>query len=218
MAPITIVAAGFAPHVRVFVEQCDGIPPTTPQWTPTLNCDLASSPSGRLAGGDGSVTFPANDLNFAFRPFRGQSPQGLFNCLGPHQQSPHNGLYDSRSCTVRVSTNNSSSTSDQAFLVLVLPDYVAVHQSPSPGSAQPPPATSSANATNPTGTSSQASETAPTGGPPSGASAATTPHNGGGHLAFTGAQTALLIAIALECLAFGLALRGRRRVSATRRG
>ena len=117
----TVVGTGFAPSSNVFVEQCDGVAPTAPGWTPTEHCDLGSSPSPVISDGTGVATFDATDANSAFTPFKGASPQGLFNCLAPGQASPANGLPDFTNCQVRVSSNNVVTTGDQAFLTMTLP-------------------------------------------------------------------------------------------------
>ena len=114
--PFTVGASGYTPDAGVFVEQCDGTPSTAVGWDPTTNCDLGSSPASSLADASGNVTFNAADLNHAFHPFKGPSPQGLFNCLSPNQASPANGLPDFKNCQLRVSSNNSAATADQVFL------------------------------------------------------------------------------------------------------
>ena len=121
----TVAASGSPPARPCFIEQCDGVAPTDVGWDVDPNCDLGSSPAAATANASGVVTFPANDLNFGFRPFKGFSPQGLFNCLSPSDPSPNNGLPDYRNCKVRVSTNNSASTCDQVFLNIQLPNAVA---------------------------------------------------------------------------------------------
>ena len=118
----TVTATGFTANSPVFVEQCDGVSPSAPGWTPTEHCDLGSSPSPAISNGSGVATFPANDLNLAFTPFKGASPQGLFNCLSPNQAALSNGLPNDRNCKLRVSSNNTVTTGDQAFLNLQLPD------------------------------------------------------------------------------------------------
>ena len=75
-----------------------------------------------MADGSGNVSFPSADPNFGFHPFKGASPQGIFNCLSPNDPSPANGLTDYRSCRIRVSSNNSAATADQVFLPIQLPD------------------------------------------------------------------------------------------------
>jgi hypothetical protein len=119
--PFTVQASGFAPNTNIFIEQCDGASPSTPGWDPTLNCDLGSSPSPVTSDAAGNVTFDASDLNHNFTPFKGESPQGLFNCLAPGQAAPVNGLPSSSTCQVRVSSNNTTSTSDQVFFPMTLP-------------------------------------------------------------------------------------------------
>lgn len=120
--PFTVSATGFAPTTNVFVEQCDSAPSTAVGWDPTVNCDLGSSPAAVVADGSGNVTFPMADPNFAFHPFKGASPQGLFNCLSANDPSPANGLVDHRTCQIRVSSNNAAATADQVFLKIQLPD------------------------------------------------------------------------------------------------
>ena len=127
----TVTAAGFAPNSAVFVEQCDGVAATTPGWTATGNCDLGSSPSPAISDGAGVATFPASNVNLAFTPFKGASPQGIFNCLSPNDAPPANGLADFRNCQLRVSSNNAAGTGDQVFIRLTLPD--------DPNNPPPPP-------------------------------------------------------------------------------
>jgi hypothetical protein len=120
--PFTIVATGYTAGSQVFVEQCDGVLPTAPGWSPTIDCDNGTSPAAAIASANGTATFSANDLNHAFHPFKNDSPSGQFNCLSPNDPSPNNGLTDYRNCRVRVSSNNAAVTSDQAFLLIQLPD------------------------------------------------------------------------------------------------
>jgi len=119
-APITVVASGFAAGRPVFIEQCDGITPSTPNWSPTLNCDPGASPPPIIADAQGSATFPASNPNRAFRPFEGESPQSMFNCMSRQRRAPNNSLPSFTNCQVRVSTNNSAATADQAFFPIVL--------------------------------------------------------------------------------------------------
>ncbi|MGZ6975943.1 MAG: putative Ig domain-containing protein, partial [Acidimicrobiia bacterium] len=135
--PFTVTASGYSAGSQVFIEQCDGTPPTATGWDPTTNCDLGASPAPATADAGGVVTFPAADPNFSFHPFKGASPQGLFNCLAPGQASPGNGLPDFTNCQFRVSSNNSASTSDQVFRTMTLPAAAAT--SP-PGFTGTPPA------------------------------------------------------------------------------
>lgn len=120
--PFTVTATGFPVGSNVYVEQCDGTLPTAIGWDPTTNCDLGSSPAPQVADANGTVTFLLTDPNFSFHPFKGPSPQGIFNCLSPNDPSPANGLPDYRTCRIRVSSNNSAATADQVFLPIQLPD------------------------------------------------------------------------------------------------
>ena len=124
--PFTVVATGFATGQQVFVEQCDNVPATNKFWDPTVDCDLASSNAPVQADATGTATFVATDLNHRFVPFKGASPQQSFNCLSPTQPDPANGLPSFTDCQIRVSSNNGSATSDQAFLTIVLPNTPAV--------------------------------------------------------------------------------------------
>ena len=117
-----VVATGFAPMANVFVEQCDGVAPTTPQWSPTIDCDLGSAPPPASADAHGTATFNGTRI---FQPFVGESPQGLFNCLVRGERPPGDHLRSFTNCQLRVSTNNASRTSDQVFLTLVLPVHSA---------------------------------------------------------------------------------------------
>jgi hypothetical protein len=119
--PFNIEASGFAPSTNIFVEQCDGVAPSTPGWDPTINCDLGTSPAPTTSDASGNVTIEATDVNHRFAPFKGESPQGLFNCLAPGQAAPGNGLPNHGNCQVRVSSNNTGPTSDQVFFTLQLP-------------------------------------------------------------------------------------------------
>ena len=116
-----VVASGYEPGVRVFVEQCDGLAPSAPGWTPLEHCDNATAPAAVEVGADGSARFSAKDPNFAFTPFTGKSPQGLFNCLAPGQPSLSNGLPDFFNCRIRVASDTLEVTADQAFRAIRVP-------------------------------------------------------------------------------------------------
>jgi len=118
--PMTIVATGFAPGRPVYVEQCDGDPARTQNWSPTLHCDLGSSPPPIVADASGEVAFRANVAGRALRPFAGESPQSLFNCTAPNVRPPGNALPSFTNCQVRVSSNNADVTADQVFFSFVL--------------------------------------------------------------------------------------------------
>ena len=121
-APLTVVARGFEPYASVYIEQCDGKLPSDDEWRPSLDCELGVAPAPAIADSAGVATFSTADRNHTFRPFVGESPQQLFNCLGPKAASPKNDVEDYRDCQVRVSTNNTRSTDDQVFLRLELPN------------------------------------------------------------------------------------------------
>jgi hypothetical protein len=174
-AKFTIVAHGFPPSSKVYVEQCDGTPGNAPHWSPTANCDLGSSRAAGISDASGTVTFPASDPNHAFPVFRGVSPQSLFNCLSLHdpivvkpgykngRKDPTNGEPDWDNCQMKVSTSNEVLTGDQQFVTLVLPD---------------PPGTKTPTTTKPS------KQTTPTSTPGKGGTKGGT--NGGSHGAGTG--------------------------------
>ena len=118
----TVVADGFpAGNSVASVEQCDGVSPSTPGYTPLTHCDSATAPAAVDVGADGVATFPANDPNFGFVPFKGTSPQGKFNCVAPGEDSVFNGLPTFSNCQLRVATDLNNTTSDQTFFTLALP-------------------------------------------------------------------------------------------------
>jgi hypothetical protein len=118
--PFTVEVSGFPFRTAVFVEQCDGRPTWAPNWSPTIDCDLASARAPAYADSHGIVRFDASDSRRGLNGFSGPSPQGIFNCLAPGAESPKNGLPDFRDCQVRVSSNPTQITSDQAMLPIVL--------------------------------------------------------------------------------------------------
>jgi hypothetical protein len=117
----TAEASGFEPGANVFIEQCDGTNTSDVFWDPTINCDLGSSPAPAVADASGKVSFSSTDVNHRFTPFKGSSPQGLFDCLAAGQAATGSGLPSFTNCQVRISTNNAASTSDQVFIPLQLP-------------------------------------------------------------------------------------------------
>lgn len=155
-AAFKVVAKGFEPYQSVFIEQCNGRPPSADHWQATVDCDLGSAPAPAIAGTDGVVTFLPTDPNHAFHPFVGASPQGLFNCLSPKGASPSNGMPDFRDCQIRVSSSNTAGTDDQVLLSLTLPAVsAAAGGAPSAnaaGTSQSSPSQSSSGATSPAGT------------------------------------------------------------------
>ncbi|HEV7524789.1 MAG TPA: hypothetical protein VGP92_07480 [Acidimicrobiia bacterium] len=114
--PFTVSVTGFPAGSLVYVEQCDGRPPTSPNWLPTRDCDLGSSPAAAIVDAHGNARFPAGDPNHAFPAFTGLGPEGLFRCLSPGAAPGHDQLPEYRTCQVRVSSNNNVTTSDQVFL------------------------------------------------------------------------------------------------------
>jgi hypothetical protein len=120
-----ISVSGFKPNSQVYLEQCDGLPPTAPNWSPTTHCDNGTSPAAGIVDSNGQYTFKASDRNHAFTPFKGSGPSGSFDCLSANDQAPHDGLPQYRNCQLRASTNNATITSDQAFITLQLPDATA---------------------------------------------------------------------------------------------
>lgn len=125
-AAFTVTARGFQPYENVFIEQCNGRPPTAASWSPSLDCDLGSAPAAAVADADGVATFSATDPNHALYPVVGPSPEALFNCLTPTMRSPANGVDDFTNCQVRISTSNTEGTDDQVFLRIKLPDGARV--------------------------------------------------------------------------------------------
>ena len=68
------------------------------------------------------MTFSSSDVNHRFKPFKGTSPQGLFDCRATGDPASAPGQPSFTNCQVRVSSNNSTSTSDQVFFTLSLPN------------------------------------------------------------------------------------------------
>jgi len=189
----TIVATGFRPGASVYVEQCDGTSPQSPNWSPADHCDNGTAPSPVYADGSGRATFDAHDRNHKFTPFVGASPQGLFTCGTPGN------------CTVRVSTNNASATDDQVFFAVVLP-----RATPTTNPAGAPTTKALAGAAGhapPAASGASASGSSPTGATQT-ASGAPATSGGGGPLAFTGIS-AILAGVALVLLGVGVALLSR---------
>lgn len=114
--PFTVVATGFPAGSLVYVEQCDGRPTSAPNWLPTRDCDIGSSPAAAIADSTGTARFPAGDVNHGFPAFAGMGPEGLFSCLAPNAASLKNGLPEYRSCQIRVSSNNNVATADQVLM------------------------------------------------------------------------------------------------------
>jgi hypothetical protein len=196
--PFTVVASGFRPGTLAYLEQCDGAPLNAPGWSPTVHCDLGSAPAPAIVASDGTATFDSRDRNHAFSPFRGESPQSLFNCLAAGDAVPPNRLPTFRNCRVRISSNNSAATDDQAFLAMTLTNKPGTTPSAGPGTS---PSEGSSGATNATaGTVSDAPSLATSD------TSAVTSSSPASHLAFTGAETLLLIRVGYVVFAVGMVL------------
>jgi hypothetical protein len=117
--PFTIVVAGFPAGSLVYVEQCDPQPTSAPNWAPTRDCDIGTSPAAAIVDPTGRARFDAADRNHSFQPFVGLGPESLFSCVTPGAAAAKNGLPEYRSCQIRVSSNNNQSTPDQVFMPIV---------------------------------------------------------------------------------------------------
>jgi hypothetical protein len=111
----TIKVSGFQPNQLISAEQCDGKPVTDPTFGVTQDCDTATVSAQVNADGKGVATFPANDPNYGFQPVRGASPQNFFNCVGPGDPKPVNGLPSYSVCQVRVASSYVQRTKDEVF-------------------------------------------------------------------------------------------------------
>jgi hypothetical protein len=117
--PFTIVAKGFSAGHLVFIEQCDGRPPSAPNWTPARDCDVGGAPAPVIVDSQGNARFSATDPNHRFQPVLGESPETLFNCVQPAGPKPSNLLTNYTTCQIRVSSNNVQATDDQVFAAIV---------------------------------------------------------------------------------------------------
>jgi hypothetical protein len=117
----TVSATGYPVGAAVFVEQCDGVAPSAPQYSPSEHCDAATGQAPVFADGSGNATFLATDQNRRLIPFKGESPQGLFNCNALGETPPSNGLPNFTNCQIRVATQTGATTTDQAYIDIVLP-------------------------------------------------------------------------------------------------
>jgi hypothetical protein len=114
--PFTVVAAGLPAGATVSIEQCDGVPANSPNWSPNEHCDSATAPSSQTVDASGTVRFEAGDANFGFTPFVGGSPQHLFNCDMQGKSAPRNHQQSFTTCQVRIASSLTDATSDQAFM------------------------------------------------------------------------------------------------------
>jgi hypothetical protein len=118
---LTISVRGFLPGSLVYVSQCDGVSPASPQWSASEHCDLGNSPAAAVVDVNGAATFDPADRAHAFVPFAGESPQSIFNCVPAGDRAPNNGLPTFATCQVRVASNATTVTSDQIFAPLLFP-------------------------------------------------------------------------------------------------
>jgi hypothetical protein len=119
--PFDISGSGYPAGGSVSVEICDGVLPTTPGYDPAAHCDIGTSPAPATPDASGNVTFLASDINARIGVFDGPSPQFLFNCLAVGEPDPNNALPSFTNCQIRLSTNNTAVTSDQAYKTMSLP-------------------------------------------------------------------------------------------------
>jgi len=118
--PFTIAGVGFKPGTQVYVEQCDGRPTSAPNWLPTRDCDLGTSPASVIVGPNGRIQFTAGDRNHGFHPFIGPGPETLFSCLRVNGAVSSKSLVpEYRNCQIRLSTNNYQVTDDQLMVPIV---------------------------------------------------------------------------------------------------
>jgi hypothetical protein len=120
--PFTITATGFANQQAVFVQQCDGVPPTAQNYSVNDHCDIQTSGAPVNANVQGDATFDASDPSVALNVFKGLGPSGTFYCLSPNDPAPITTLPVWRNCQVRVSGGTIGDTSAQAFFSITLPD------------------------------------------------------------------------------------------------
>jgi hypothetical protein len=126
-APFTVKAGGFEPYESVFVEMCNGRPASAADWSPTIDCDLGSSPAAAVADESGVATFAADDPNHSLFPFVGPGPQELFQCFAAGATGPaRTGIESYTNCQLRVSTSNTDATDDQVFVTMALPTAAKV--------------------------------------------------------------------------------------------
>jgi len=116
----TINYSGFTPNQNVLAEQCDGLAPTAPGYSATIDCDTATEPAGVRASSTGAGTFPSYDINFGFYAFRGDSPSSLFTCLSPNQPAPVVTDPQFRNCQLKLTNLDTSAQSTDAFLTMTL--------------------------------------------------------------------------------------------------
>ena len=119
-APFTVKARGFEPYESVFIEQCNGRPPSGRRLAP----DASTATSVRLRPRrsptpTAAVTFLGDGSEPRAPPVRRRrARRSCSTACRRRRASPDNGLTDFRDCQVRVSSNNTAATDDQVFLHL----------------------------------------------------------------------------------------------------
>ena len=124
--PVRVAGSGFTPGALVYIEQCDGTAPTAVGWSPTSNCDLGSSNAPALADSEWARRLPAGRREPRVRSLQGRESAIVVQLLVPQPAGAGRGqgLPDFRNCQARLSTSNTTATSDQQFFDLTLPDAV----------------------------------------------------------------------------------------------
>jgi hypothetical protein len=117
--PFTVVASGFAPRTPVFVEVCNNRHPGDDNWSPSRDCDPASTNAPVYADKDGVARFDASDVNHVVPIFVGESPQQLFNCVPKGAAKPNNDLPTYTTCQLRAASSPTHATPDQTFRTIV---------------------------------------------------------------------------------------------------
>jgi hypothetical protein len=122
---------GFVQGNSVFLEECDGVPFTDPNWDPTIDCINTTSPAAVVADANGQGTFLHTDPNHHFKPVKG-NVGGSFWCLGNNDPDPADAQGEPiyRNCQLRISTNNGGVTTDQGSQLIQLPDTTGGGQVP----------------------------------------------------------------------------------------
>ena len=121
-ALVDVVSTGWTDGQSVSITQCDGKDPSDNTWSVAADCDFGLSPGPVTASGS-TATFDGGDpltTGHSFQPFHlATEAQGKFNCLAPGEASPANGKPDWHICRIMVTSNNTTSTSDQTFRTIL---------------------------------------------------------------------------------------------------
>jgi hypothetical protein len=87
-AAIDITGAGFSPGSFVYAQLCDGLAPSSPNWTAQADCGPATAAVKVEA--NGKAAFPGSDPSFAIKIWHGDNAndntlgEQQFNCLAPN--------------------------------------------------------------------------------------------------------------------------------------